>query len=249
MLQTMTTAELSSRTGVRESYLVDIESDREEPSSRALMQIAEALAGAGATYEGLSTLLRTPEAGPQAANGQPPGVQHELQPKFVIVGSRQILLDVARSNAKQAGSWFFWIAGLSVVNSLAGLFQAGYGMILGLGATQVVDAIATGLALETGSLAALMARLSALLFTTAAAAFFILLGVYARRLALWPYVVGMIVYGLDALIFLAAADWIGLGFHGFVLLMLWGGFVTTRAVVATGVESTTAGDSPSTPVA
>ena len=46
-------------------------------------------------------------------------------------------------------NWFFWIAGLSVVNSLAAFFDVEWGFIIGLGITQIVDGIAWVVAEET----------------------------------------------------------------------------------------------------
>lgn len=57
----------------------------------------------------------------------------------------------------------------------------------------------------------------------------------ARDLRLTPYLVGMIVYAADGMIYVVFGDWIGAGFHAFVLFMLWGGFGIARAIRA--VES------------
>src|SRR5947199_3821400 len=53
----------------------------------------------------------------------------------------------AEQLVKGGASWFLWIAGLSVVNSIVGLAGGGVHFIVGLGITQFVD----GLAHQVGS--------------------------------------------------------------------------------------------------
>jgi hypothetical protein len=40
----------------------------------------------------------------------------------------------------------------------------------------------------------------------------------------WAFVAGMIFYALDGLIFLMVQDWVGVGFHAFVLAMVGRGW-------------------------
>ncbi len=54
-----TTAELAARSDLREAYLLQIEDDRAEPSDEALRRLAEQLAPAGATYDGLTNVVPT----------------------------------------------------------------------------------------------------------------------------------------------------------------------------------------------
>ena len=48
-------------------------------------------------------------------------------------------------------NWFYWIAGLSVINSVIILAGGGWGFVVGLGITQFIDAIATVVVAETGA--------------------------------------------------------------------------------------------------
>jgi hypothetical protein len=61
---------------------------------------------------------------------------------------------------------------------------------------------------------------------------FVVLGHLARRGSATAFVVGMVLYALDALVFVLVGDWIAVGFHAFVLFMLWGGYAVLRAVRA-----------------
>ncbi|MFQ5608913.1 MAG: hypothetical protein ACE5F8_01425 [Woeseiaceae bacterium] len=57
---------------------------------------------------------------------------------------------------------------------------------------------------------------------------------------LWAYILGMIVYALDGLIFVLVQDWVSVGFHAFVLFMLWGGYGVTKEVLDFQAASATA---------
>ena len=49
---------------------------------------------------------------------------------------------------KSGASWFYWIAGLSLINSFIALSGSDYGFILGLGITRIIDAF--GMAFQSG---------------------------------------------------------------------------------------------------
>jgi len=121
---------------------------------------------------------------------------------------------------KAGASWFYWIAGLSVINSLSSLTGGGWGFVVGLGITQVFDAFAQELG---GS-----GRIVMVLLDLAAAGVFAAFGLFAHRGQAWAFVVGMVLYALDGLLFLLVQDWLGLGFHVFVLFCLWSGFSALR---------------------
>lgn len=48
------------------------------------------------------------------------------------------------------------------------------------------------------------------------------IGYLARRYT-WPFITGMIVYAADTLIFVVVQEWIGVGFHAFALIAIYGG--------------------------
>src|SRR2546427_329498 len=60
----------------------------------------------------------------------------------------------------------------------------------------------------------------------------VLLGTRAVRGHAWAFLVGVSLYGLDALISLLAHDWLGLGFHVFVVIMILRGFQAARHLAA-----------------
>src|SRR5437867_3953001 len=95
---------------------------------------------------------------------------------------------------KSGASWFYWIAGLSLVNSVVAFTGSGWSFILGLGITQVIDVF--GQSLESGG------KLVMLILDVVAAGVFILFGVFAHKRHTWAFVVGMLLYALDGLIYL-----------------------------------------------
>src|SRR5579862_5757017 len=126
----------------------------------------------------------------------------------------------AETAVHRAANWFFWIAGLSLVNSYAAATHMNFRMLLGLGITQVVDVLfPAGQAVQVVLLAVVLG-------------FFCLVGFLARRPSLPWYLTGMIVYALDALLCVWAGDWQAVAFHAFVLYVLWRGFAVLRALSA-----------------
>jgi len=57
---------------------------------------------------------------------------------------------------------------------------------------------------------------------------FVLLGYLALQGQHWAFPVGIGLYALDGVVFVAARHWIGLGFHVFVLIMICKGFQAAR---------------------
>ncbi len=108
-------------------------------------------------------------------------------------------------------SWFFWIAALTFISSFITLVgKQSFGFIIGLGITQLIDN------LEFSSITALS-------IDTLLASLFLFLGLKARKVQRWPFILGIILYGFDTLVFLWIKDYVGLIFHAFVILGLLGG--------------------------
>jgi hypothetical protein len=116
---------------------------------------------------------------------------------------------------KSAANWFFAIAGLSVVNSLVLLLGGSFNFIVGLGITQLTSALAHNLGPIGKSIA--------FVISVIAASVFVIFGVLARKRHKWAFVVGMILYACDGLLFLLVSDWIGIAFHLYVLYRIYKG--------------------------
>jgi hypothetical protein len=132
-----------------------------------------------------------------------------------------------RSGAK----WFLWVAGLSLVNSV--LFWTGstWGFAIGLGLTDAANAF--GEVLITGTTGLVVALIVDALIAGAFAG----LWQMASKGAGWAFIVGMVVYGLDALIMLWATDWLSLAFHGLALYFIYRGLRACRALAAAAAIS------------
>jgi hypothetical protein len=124
------------------------------------------------------------------------------------------------SQMKSGASWFYWIAGLSLVNSIAAATGSDWRFILGLGITQVFDVLGA----EMGG----PGKLVVLVLDLVVAGVLILLGVLGGKRHLWTFIVGMVLLALDTILFLLAQDWIGVGFHVFVLYCLFRGLQACR---------------------
>jgi hypothetical protein len=122
---------------------------------------------------------------------------------------------ILQSQIKGSASWFYWIAGLSVVNSAIALSGSDWNFIAGLGITGVIDYIAKG-AGSAGIVVAVM-------LDAFAAGMFVLFGVFANKRQSWAFIVGMTFYGFDALIWLMGQFWLGIAFHIYVLYRIWTG--------------------------
>jgi hypothetical protein len=121
----------------------------------------------------------------------------------------------AENVMKAGASWFLWVAGLSMVNSILSLSGSGFRFIFGLGMAQVVDALAhqagdSGFALD-------------LVINGFVAAVFVLFWNFARKGQNWAFIVGMALYLLDGLILLGFKDILGAAFHAYVLFRVYGG--------------------------
>ncbi len=128
---------------------------------------------------------------------------------------------------KNGANWFYWIAGLSIVNSVISLAQGGLGFIFGLGITQVVDAIAGAILAEQAEAAGLI-RVIALGASVFFAGFFALFGWLANRRQGWALLIGMVLYLLDGAVFLLVQEWLSLAFHGLALYWMFQGYAALR---------------------
>ena len=125
---------------------------------------------------------------------------------------------------KGSTSNFYWIAGLSILNSLVQLVGGSWYFFIGLGITQLIDGIAKGIAQGAGGRAATIIPIIAFVFDLWIAVVFIAFGIFARKQKKWAFIVGMTLYALDGLIFLIVPDFLSIGFHIFILFGLYTGY-------------------------
>jgi hypothetical protein len=141
-------------------------------------------------------------------------------------------LDRAKSGAR----WFYWIAALSLVTSVIALVGGNWAFFASLGITQIIDAVAVyGLAPRIGE----GVKIVAFLFDVLAAGLFALMGYFAAKHHGWAFIVGMALYLLDALMFLAVSlllqapffqAFIVVAFHAYVLWSIYGGYKASTRI-------------------
>jgi hypothetical protein len=123
------------------------------------------------------------------------------------------------SQALSGANWFFWIAALSMINTVIILFDGKWSFLAGLGVTQFIDGMGIALRESMGNTAVILS----LFLDVIAASIFVVFGLLARKRQSWAFLVGMAVYGLDGLIFLMVQDWLSLAFHAFALYCIYKG--------------------------
>lgn len=128
------------------------------------------------------------------------------------------------AHMRSGASWFYWVAALSLVNTVMALAGASIKFIFGLGVTQVIS--------ELGSGQGAAGKGVALVLDLLAAGVLVLFGFFANKGHSWAFIVGMILFALDGVIFLLIQDWLGVGFHAFVLFCIVRGFIACRELKA-----------------
>lgn len=155
----------------------------------------------------------SPQPIPPAQPAYDPAKVEEMQRITTLMGlARQV---------KNGASNFYWIAGLSVVNSLISIFGGGVVFVIGLGVTLVIDAIAKGASDELGGNPVVLGM--GFLFSLIFDLIFVAFGYFAIKGNRWAFITGMILYGLDAVLMLLFQDWLGFGFHLYFMWGIWSG--------------------------
>ncbi|NWG06659.1 MAG: hypothetical protein HXY35_08255 [Chloroflexi bacterium] len=154
---------------------------------------------------------------------QPP-LSHPPSPDDRVIAMQRMEAAIAElvRKMKSGASNFYWIAALSVINSLVLEFGGNSYFVVGLASTLIVDSIFLGIASEIPE-AVWIVKLIGLAISIFIAAIFVLFGFLAGKGKRWAFMVGMILYGLDSLLMLAFQEWMGLLFHGLFLYGLFGG--------------------------
>lgn len=112
--------------------------------------------------------------------------------------------------------WFMWIGILSIINSILIISKANLRFMFGLGYTQIIDGLFYN--------ASQNVKIIGLLISVLSTSIFFLIWYYAKLKNPWAYLIGIILYSLDMLIFIVYKDWLNAGFHVYVLLLLIFGY-------------------------
>lgn len=120
---------------------------------------------------------------------------------------------------KSGANWFFWIAGLSIINSASYLTGSSWHFIIGLSVTQFIDGVARSIHGPYGN----MFRMIAFMMDLGFVALFASLGLWAKQKSSTGFILGMILYGFDSLMLLLIGSVIGIVFHVLALVFIFRG--------------------------
>ena len=112
--------------------------------------------------------------------------------------------------------WFLWIFGLSGINTLILFFGGGVTFIFGLGITQLFEGIFMELFGELNLIGVLISLMISGIFA--------LIWYFSQKLSKPAFIIGMVIYGIDALLLLMVEDWFSFGVHLYALFMIFKGF-------------------------
>lgn len=124
---------------------------------------------------------------------------------------------------KGGTSWFFWVAGMSILNSIIFFTGGSVTFMIGLGATQFIDGFVSALVKDVSSGAGSIVRVIGFGLDFLFAGVFAICGILGRKRLRWAVITGMVLYGLDGLFALAFGDWLSTIFHVIALFGLWKG--------------------------
>ena len=129
---------------------------------------------------------------------------------------------VTRTSVLHAADWFFWLAILSVINSLIVYYYQVPNTPIALGITQWVDGTTSGF----NSKMTTTALVVNILIAAALAGF----GVLARRGSDIAFVLGIFLYVIDAVLIIGVRDFFGFGVHLLALFFLVKGLLASRHI-------------------
>jgi hypothetical protein len=129
---------------------------------------------------------------------------------------------VAAARTRIGARWFYWIAGLSMINSMVVIFGGNFHFVVGLGITSVVDAMAK----RVGTASSVLD----LIINGFVAELFVLFGYFACKAQKWAFMVGMGLYLLDGVLLLSARDYLSVGFHAYALYAIYRGYTAAQLV-------------------
>jgi len=127
---------------------------------------------------------------------------------------------------ESAARWFWWIAGLSLINTV--LFHSGsdVSFVVGLAMTTLASVLFADNLPVAIALAAITVG------------FYFAMGVYARRQKLWAFYVGLVIYVIDALIYVGVQDWMSVAFHALAAFFIIKGIGRVRELSRAAAPAT-----------
>ena len=129
---------------------------------------------------------------------------------------------VTRTSVLHGADWFFWIAILSLINSLIVYFYNTPNMPIALGITQWVDGTTSGFNASMST--------AGLITDIIIAAVLAMFGYFARRGSDLAFVIGIFLYVIDSFLSIGVRDFFGFGVHLLGLFFLVKGLLASRHI-------------------
>ena len=163
-----------------------------------------------------------------ATNEQTPIPNSGADPELSALQSQMLQLQAQGENG---AGWFYWVAGLSLINSVIALVGGNMSFVVGLAITRVVDDIAWSAAAENPELTTIAKAASfgfAVLVAVVVAGF----GWLSNKRIIPVFALGILLYALDGALYVLTQDWLCVAFHAFALFNMWQGLVAYRRLSA-----------------
>jgi hypothetical protein len=131
---------------------------------------------------------------------------------------------------KNGAAWFYWVAGLSAINTIIALTGNQWGFALGMGVTTIANAVAMQGAPPEDRPVAIGVAIG---FNVIVLGLVVLCGWLSQKRFLIPFALGMLLYLFDGLLFLLMGpDIMSIALHGFALFCMFSGFSAYRQLNA-----------------
>lgn len=127
--------------------------------------------------------------------------------------------EILKQSIRRDASWFFWICGLSIINTVVNLTGGDMQFVIGLGVCQILDAIRM-VYIEEGGASTGIPAIILIIMTIGVSVIFGLFGLAGIKRLRVIYIFGLVFYLLDGLLFLLFGDFLSFGFHLFALFFL-----------------------------
>ena len=150
-----------------------------------------------------------------------------MEPPLERIAKLNLAAAELLQQGRRGANWFYWIAAFSIINVLIGMSGGEIHFVIGLAVAEIIGGIASAVAAETPDAASVILGVG-LAMCVALAGVVALFGWLSNKRWLPIYALGMVLYGLDAVLFLLLGDIMSVGFHAFALFCMWSGFAAYR---------------------
>jgi hypothetical protein len=135
--------------------------------------------------------------------------------------------DAIAKRIRAGANWFYWIAALSVVNTISlVLFKTSFNFVIGLGITQFADILLAYVAPQNSEAGfAAFSGVVAIIIYPISIGLFLLMGWLALRGKRTVFLIGMGVYVLDAFLQLLFHEYVGMAFHALAVFGMFRGML------------------------